>query len=73
MPVVAHHTDVQLIAGGPLATLFAGGPSVANPTIRLPPEYKYINVSKNYPDYRGAIMSNILQNDEWRALNPNEN
>ena len=25
MPPVAHHTDVQLIAGGPLATLFAGG------------------------------------------------
>ena len=25
LPVVAHHTDVQLIAGGPLATLFAGG------------------------------------------------
>ena len=25
LPVVAHHTDVQLIAGGPLATLFVGG------------------------------------------------
>ena len=45
LPVVAHHTDVQLIAGGPLATLFASGgppvvhewPSVANPTLRLPP------------------------------------
>ena len=45
LPVVAHHTDVQLIAGSPLATLFAGGgppvvhqwPSVANPTLRVPP------------------------------------
>ena len=43
LPVVAYHTFVQLIAGGPLATLFAGGgppvvhhwPSVANPTFRL--------------------------------------
>ena len=25
LPVVAHHTYVQLIASGPLATLFAGG------------------------------------------------
>ena len=25
LPVVAHHTNVQLIAGGPLATLFACG------------------------------------------------
>ena len=45
LPVVAHHTYVQLIAGGPLATLFEGGgppvvhqwPSAANPTLRLPP------------------------------------
>ena len=30
-PVVAHHTDVQLIAGGPLASLFAGsGPPVGH-------------------------------------------
>ena len=45
LPVVAHHTDVQLIAGGPLATLFAGDgppvvhqwPPVANLTYRLSP------------------------------------
>ena len=31
MPVVAHHTVVQLIADGPLATFFAaGGPPVVH-------------------------------------------
>ena len=48
-----HHTDVQLIAGGPLATLFAGGgppvvhqwPSVANPTLQLPTACHWLSTS----------------------------
>ena len=31
LPVVAYHTDVQLIAGGPLATLFAGDEFLPHP------------------------------------------
>ena len=37
LPVVAHHTDVQLIAGGPLATLFAGGVSPVVHQWQIPP------------------------------------
>ena len=48
-----HHTDVQLIAGGPLATLFAGGgapvthqwPSVANPNLQLPTACQWLSTS----------------------------
>ena len=70
--ILAHHTDVQLIVGGPLATFFEGGgpwvvhqwPSVTNPDLRLPPAYHQWSTSGFFADHShwwttGVMLSGI--------------
>ena len=73
LPVVSHHTDVQLIVGDPLATLFAGGgppvvhqwQSVANSTLRLPPACPWWSTSgfcasHSHWSATGVMLSGIV-------------
>ena len=49
MPAVAHHGDVRLISGGPLATLFSGGRSPVVHQWQIPPSDSRLHVAGGPP------------------------
>ena len=71
--MVAHHTDVQLIAGGPPATLFAcGGPpvvhqwlSAANLTLWLPHACHWWSTSGIFAAHSHWWTTGVLLSGQW--------
>ena len=49
MPAVAHHGDVRLISGGPLATLFPGGGSPVVHQWQIPPSDSLLHFASGPP------------------------